>query len=253
MFETTPHGDVVLLTMQHGKANVQDLEFLRAFVEQLDTLERDAVGAVVLTGTGSVFSAGVDLIRLVDGGDAYLREFLPALTSAFRRLFRFPRPVVAAVNGHAMAGGCVLVCACDRRLMAQGAGRIGVTEMRVGVPFPTVGFEIVRYAVGSRWTQELVLLAETYHADEAMERGLVDEVVAAEALVPRAVDVAAQLAAIPRRTFELTKRQFRAPALARIAELEERFEPEVTAAWQDPEMRRAIEAFVQQHLRRGTG
>ena len=250
MFETTQHQDVTVLAMRHGKANVQDVEFLHAFVDHLDTLERDGVGAVVLTGSGTVFSAGVDLVRLVDGGDDYLREFLPALTAAFDRLFRFPRPVVAAVNGHAIAGGCVFVCACDRRVMASGAGRIGVTELRVGVPFPTVAFAIVRYAAGSRWAQELVLLAETYAADEAQLRGLVDEVVAPEQVLPRAVELAQQLAAIPRRTFELTKRQLRAPTLERVDRLTARFEQQISASWQHPEMRDAITAFVDATLRR---
>ncbi|HEV2786743.1 MAG TPA: enoyl-CoA hydratase/isomerase family protein [Solirubrobacteraceae bacterium] len=251
MFETTQHHDITVLTMQHGKANVQDLEFLHAFVERIDELEREEVGALVLTGSGSVFSAGVDLVRLVDGGGAYLREFLPALTTAFDRLFRFPRPVVAAVNGHAMAGGCVFVCACDRRLMAAGTARIGVTELRVGVPFPTVAFEIVRYAAGSRWTQELVLLAETYEPEGALLRGLVDEVVPPDELLPRALDVAARLGAVPRVTFGLTKRQLRAPTLARIAAHQEQFEHEIVGVWAQPEMRRAIAAFVDANLRRG--
>ena len=106
----------------------------------------DQARAVVITGSGSVFSAGVDLQRIVAGGPSYVREFLPALSDSFMAIFDHPGPVVAAVNGHAIAGGCVIAAACDVRLMAH--GKIGLAELSVSVPFPPVAMEIMRYAVG---------------------------------------------------------------------------------------------------------
>src|SRR5262245_14622366 len=156
--------------MRHGKVNALDLELLLALRDTFAGL-RDA-RAVVLTGAGRSFSAGVDLRRLLDGGATYTAEFLPALQSACRALFEHPRPVVAAVNGHAIAGGCVLVAACDRRIMA--AGTIGVTELAVGVPFPTVPLEVLRHAVGPA-TADLVLTARTMTPEQALAVGLVDE------------------------------------------------------------------------------
>ncbi|WP_163451993.1 enoyl-CoA hydratase/isomerase family protein, partial [Escherichia coli] len=85
---------------------------------------------------GKIFSAGVDLLQISDGGLSYVQKFLPALHRMFDTEFDFPKPVVAAVNGHAIAGGCVLASCADKRIAARDVGRIGVTEVLVGVPFP---------------------------------------------------------------------------------------------------------------------
>src|SRR5439155_1274578 len=99
---------------------------------------------LVLVGTGSAFSAGVDLFRILDGGDDYVARFIPALSGAFDDLFAYRRPVVAAVNGHAIAGGCVIAACADYRLMAEGRGRIGVPEQLVGVAFPAIALAAPR-------------------------------------------------------------------------------------------------------------
>src|SRR5262249_58457001 len=97
-------------------------------------------------GTGRIFSAGVDLLRLSEGGASYVRKFLPALCAMFAAVFSHAAPVVAAINGHAIAGGCVLACAADRRLVAREGGRIGVAGLLVGGPFPPGPLEIMRGA-----------------------------------------------------------------------------------------------------------
>jgi enoyl-CoA hydratase/carnithine racemase len=160
---------------------------------------------------GSIFSAGVDLLRLCDGGPGYLQEFLPALSEAFLALFSCPVPVVAAVNGHAIAGGCVLVCACDHRVMNAGHGRIGVTELLAGLPFPVTALEILRFAVGTHRLQELTHLGRTYPADQAVGLGLIDEAVAGASVLARAVAIAGQFAALAPEPLAHTRRQIRAP------------------------------------------
>src|SRR5690606_5186686 len=135
---------IALLRFQHGKASAMDLELCRALLRRLDECAADSVRAVVLTGTGTIFSAGVDLVRLTESDETYAAEFVPLMVRTLSALFTFAKPVVAAVNGHAIAGGCIIACAADRRLMAEDGGRIGVPELRVGVPFPTAALEIVR-------------------------------------------------------------------------------------------------------------
>src|SRR6185503_562333 len=115
---------VAVVTMVHGKANALDIEFCEAIATQFDKLRDASARAVVLTGQGRMFSAGVDLLRLSDGGAPYVRRFLPALHRLFEAVFFFPKPVVAAVNGHAIAGGCVLECCADKRIAARGNSRI---------------------------------------------------------------------------------------------------------------------------------
>lgn len=204
MIERTEAGDLVTLCLAHGKANALDLELCEELRRQLAAARH--AHAVILTGRGSIFSAGVDLHRLANDGKAYVERFLPALEAMLEELFEFPRPVIAAVNGHAIAGGCVITCACDYRVMS--GGTIGMTELRVGLPFPTIVMDILKFAAG-REAQSLAYSAPTVSPVEARQRGLIDEVVPADQLMARAAEVAARFAAIPHDSFRLTKLQLR--------------------------------------------
>jgi enoyl-CoA hydratase len=237
MIETTTHGDVAVLTLAHGPVNALDLELLTALPDALA-----AVGdaPVVLTGAGRCFSAGVDLKRIVDGGPPYVEEFLPALSTAALALFDHPRPVVAAVNGHALAGGCVLAAACDVRLMS--GGTIGLTELAAGVPFPTVPLEIMRHAAGPA-VSRLVLTAQRLDPAEAYRIGLVDEVVTEE-LLETAVRRAEGLAATPAVVYARAKRQLREPAHTRIADRRDIDDPAVAALWTDAETQAHLRHFL---------
>jgi enoyl-CoA hydratase len=163
-----------------------------------------------------------------------------------RRLFTFPKPVVAAANGHAIAGGCILVLAADARLMAEGAGRIGVPELLVGVPFPAAALEVVRFAVRRDQVQSLIYTGRTLPPRDALAAGLIDEVVAAADLPARAQEVARQLATIPSETFRLTKQSLRAQALERIDRTSELHDRAVLEVWSAAE----THAHIQEYLRR---
>src|SRR5215468_7547836 len=173
-------GAIAVLRMAHGRANALDPEILGALSAAVEAAA--GAPALVLTGTGAMFSAGVDLKRLAASGPDYPGALIPALVDCFARLFYHPRPVVAAVNGHAIAGGCVLACAADRRIAARGGARLGVTELMVGVPFPAIALEIMRGVVPSRHRAEMIYGGRTLSVDEALGRGLVDTVVEPDAL-----------------------------------------------------------------------
>jgi enoyl-CoA hydratase len=206
-------GDVAVVRFEHGKVNALDLELLRAISHTMRDLGN--AGAIVLTGAGRAFSAGVDLRRIVDGGVPYAEEFLPALSDAFLAVFECPRPVVAAINGHALAGGCVIAAAADVRLMS--GGTIGLTELLVGVQFPTVPLEIARYAFGPR-AALLALTAGTYDANQALRLGLVDDVVSPDDLLPEAIKRATVLAGYSPSVYAATKTQLHREARHRIDE-----------------------------------
>jgi enoyl-CoA hydratase len=209
MIEMTSRGDIALLTMAHGKANALDMELCEAIAARFDALRNASAQAVVLTGQGRMFSAGVNLLRLSEGGADYVRRFLPALHRLYDTVFFFPKPVVAAVNGHAIAGGCVLACCADKRIAPRDGGRIGVTELLVGVPFPALAFEIMRFATTPQYFADGILSGATFTPEAAHARGLVDEVVEPGALIERAVAAAQTLAALPPPAFAQSKQQIR--------------------------------------------
>jgi enoyl-CoA hydratase len=238
-------GDVVVVRLAHGPVSAMDVELCDAVTAQFRALVTDPARAVVITGTGRAFSAGADLRRFLAEGEPYARRFVPALNGMFRAVFELAKPVVAAVNGHAIAGGCVLAACADVTLMS--AGRIGVPELAVGVPFPRVAMEVVRYAVGDATARRLMLGAETYPATDA--QGLVDEVVPAEDLRARAVDRARALAtAIPPDTFAFTKRQLRRDTCERMDAFADEDEGTV-ALWG----RRAADGWTAAYLESVTG
>ena len=201
--------------LAHGKVNALDLELCRAISATMRDLDAaEAVRAVVVTGTGRAFSAGVDLKRVTGGGAAYVAEFLPALSDAFRAVFELGKPVVAAVNGHAIAGGCVLAAACDHRVMADGT--IGLPELKVGVPFPRAALEVVRFAFGPVVARRTIFDGTNHDPATALAVGLVDELCDQDALLERAVAVADTLAVIRADAFRHTKAQVREEVNARL-------------------------------------
>ncbi len=204
----------------------------------------------MVTGQGHIFSAGVDLIRLSSGGPDYVRAFLPALHRLYDAVFFHPKPVVAAINGHAVAGGCVLACCADRRIMACGNGRIGVTELLVGVPFPALAFEIVRFAVPARFLPEFTFGGLTYHTDAALSRGWVDAVAEADALMEHAMIAAKQLAALAPAAFAQTKQQLRQEASERVARSGAATDRSVTDIWAAAETLDYVRDYVARTLKK---
>lgn len=239
MIDLTENDGVAVLTLNHGRVNALDLELLTA-VPQTLTEVADA-RAVVLTGSGGCFSAGVDLKRIADGGAAYVADFLPALSAATLALFDHSRPVVAAVNGHALAGGCVLAAACDLRLMS--GGTIGLTELAAGVPFPTAPLEVMRHAVGAA-AERMVLTGSRMDAAQATAIGLIHEVVPPEELLPVAIRRAAELAAAPPEVYALSKTQLRRPARERV-EIGRRLDEEhILRQWSAPTLQQQLKDYL---------
>jgi enoyl-CoA hydratase len=240
MIETAEHDGIATLTLNHGPVNALDLELLTAVPEVLAAVA-DA-RAVILTGSGRSFSAGVDLKRVVEGGPEYCAAFLPALSRAMLALFDHPRPVVAAVNGHALAGGCVLAAGCDVRLMS--GGTIGLAELAAGVPFPTVPLEVMRHAVGPA-ADLMVLGAGRLTPEQAVSIGLIHEVVEPDRLLAEASRRAAGLAAVPPDVYAFSKVQLHRPARERIDADRPSDDPRVLELWSSESTGRTLRGYLE--------
>jgi enoyl-CoA hydratase len=232
------------LALENGPLNTLDGDFLREITATIAEIDAKDVDALIVTGKGSTFSAGADLQRVLDGGREYIEASVGALSEAFGALFTFRRPMVAAINGHAIAGGCIIACAADYKVMARGSGVIGITELKVGVPFPVWAFEIMRFAAAPHRLQEITYFARNYPPEQAVEIGLVDEVVEPGELSAHAEKRARKLASIPRESFEMMKKLIRRPTVERVEAYAGEHDSQAASLWSSEEIKSSIERFM---------
>ena len=230
---------LALVHLTCGKGNALNPRSLAAIERALDEVTGGGARGIVLTGYERFFSAGLDLVTLYGLERDAMDGFMAWFDAVMLRVFTFPRPVVAAVGGHAVAGGAVLALACDARVMGAGAGWFGLNEIRLGVPFPASALEIVRHAVPAGSVEAALYDGELFDPRAALERGLITTVVDGD-VVEAAHQVCAGLAAAPTGAFETIKTAFKGPAVERaratLAPLRRAF----VDAWYAPEARRRI-------------
>jgi enoyl-CoA hydratase len=214
--EEDREGGVRWLVLDRPPANAIDETLLR---DLFDAVERartdDAVRAVVLTGAGRFFSGGFDLssARREEQGIAVMNE---SYRGAHRALLAFPKPTIARVAGHAIAGGLVLALACDYRLGIEGDWKLGLNEVAIGASYPKAAIEIVKLRLSHAQAAELTLGAGLYPTSHAVRLGVVHEILPAEGFDAAIARRAERMAAFPREAYTHTKAALTAEALARI-------------------------------------
>ncbi len=232
-------GGVRVLRLDRPPANAIDETLLDALGEALDRARQDdAVRAVVLTGAGPFFSAGFDFAAPQRDEAASVR-IAARYRDVHAALLGLPKPTVAAVNGHAVAGGLVMVLACDYRLGVEGEHRVGLTELAVGAGFPLVALEIVRLRLPHARAAELMLGAALYPATQALRLGVVDELFPADTFMATVLRRAARLGGHPREAYAHTKSALVAEALARVHAETPAAAATAAAVWTTPESRAA--------------
>ena len=241
MIEREYFDKVVLLRMAYGKVNAMDIKFCEAVRAEFEAEKETDSRAVVLTGSGSIFSAGVDLRRVLKEEKTYTMHFLEAFAAMLLEVLRFPKPTIAAINGHAIAGGCILACTCDERIMAASAGRIGLPELLVGVPFPELAIQILQNAIPSQSLPHLIYSGALLSAEQAQKHHLVNEVAPEEQLLERAKTKAQQYAALAPAAFGRTKSALQA-SLPKPGQSVER---DVVAMWMADETRERIRIYME--------
>src|SRR5947209_8087019 len=200
---------VAVLRMDFGKANAIGEGFLERMSSLLDEVTARKARALVLAGDGRIFCAGLDLPSLLGRSAEEIAAFIDRFSGFMLRVFELPIPVIAAVDGHAVAGGCVLALQTDFRLMS--AGTIGLNEVRIGVGLPAVVLETLKLQVSAPALRTIALEGRLFESDAALRIGLVDEVVAPDRLIPRALEKAREMGALPASSFARIKHSLRAP------------------------------------------
>ncbi len=218
--------EFVQLSVDDGVAKVAiNRPKVNAINEQLVSELRDVfrelaldtqVKAVILTGRGSFFSFGFDIPGFMDYPKEAFHRFIMSFSDLVQRIFVFPKPVIAALNGHTVAGGCVLAIACDRRVMVGGKAKIALNELTLGASVFTSIAEILKYTVGPRKAELLLYTGKMNSAEDALTLGLVDKVVSGEDIDEAAVSAAHELSGWDVYAFGSVKRLLRKEVLDRI-------------------------------------
>lgn len=196
-----------LLQLDDGKANALSFDMLEQINSALDTAEQ-AGKVVIVSGRPGKFSAGFDLSIMGQGGDAML-DLLRAGAGLSRRLLAFDTPVILAVSGHALAMGALLLCSADYRIGIHGNYKIGLNEVAIGMTLPYFGVELARARLATTHLERSVGLAQVYDAAGAVEAGYLDEAVDGAQLLPRATELAQQLAGLNMEAHKNTKARIR--------------------------------------------
>jgi enoyl-CoA hydratase/carnithine racemase len=211
--------EIAIVTLDRPKANAFNPELvadLSSALADLTKAKAKARAVVLASSTPGIFSAGWDLPLLIDKKRAEMEAFVSSYSDLVRRLFVFGPPVVAALSGHAIAGGLIFAMAADERIAAQGRGKFGLSEVILGVSVPQCLMEPFRHVVGARHMERLASTGENVDADGALAMGLLDAVVPAEELLDRALARARVLGGLSGAAYAAVKLRSRSAAIARF-------------------------------------
>ena len=245
LVETTVHGHVTELRLARAPVNALNPALCNALTQALAAALANGAQGIVLSGGPKVFSAGLDVPYLLSLGDDQA-ALLAAWTDFFdaaRALLNSPVPVVAALAGHAPAGGCVLALCCDYRIMAEGPYRIGLNETQVGLAAPEGIQSLMARVVGPHRAERLLVAGAMPDAAEALRIGLVDELTGIDDVATRARVWLEELLQLPRKPMLETRRIARADAVDCLRD--ERIDlPRFVVAWMEPDTQAGLRAML---------
>jgi enoyl-CoA hydratase/carnithine racemase len=204
--------DIATVTLKRGKVNAIDEPLVEELTETFQNLKEDErVRSVILTGSGKFFSFGFDIPDFLSYPKQGFIRYLEKFTHLYTFIFEFPKPIVAALNGHTIAGGCMLATACDYRLMVGGKAKISLNEITFGSSVFAGSVEMLRSCVGQRNAEAILYGGSMYSAEEAFELGLVDRVSTEAKLAEEAREVAHEFAQKDSSAFRSIKTLLRKP------------------------------------------
>jgi 3,2-trans-enoyl-CoA isomerase len=231
--QLSTRAGIAEVTFARGKVNALNEQAVQELRECFENLaEQSEVKAIILTGQGTkFFSFGFDIPEFLSYSKEAFAKYLEKFTGLYTYLFTYPKPLIAALNGHTIAGGCMLALACDYRVMVSGKAKISLNEITFGSSLFAGSLRMLKFVVGERNAQAAAYSGAMYTAEEAQELGLVDQVSADEQLMEHAREAASHFAAKYSTAFRSIKRLLRSPAAKEIAENEESAVREFVDIW----------------------
>lgn len=223
---------IATVFLARGKVNALNGAVVAELGSRLEELEGDSeVRAVVLTGRGRFFSFGFDVPEFLTFSKEEFTAYVAAFSGLYTYMFLYPKPLVAGLNGHAVAGGCMLALACDGRVMAAGNAKISLNEISFGSTIFAGSTEMLRFWVGNAAATKVLTSGAMFSAEEARSLGLVEEAQPEEAVLDRARRVASDLASRPASAFASIKGLLRRPVVEEMRRREQESIREFVEIW----------------------
>jgi enoyl-CoA hydratase len=244
-------GDLAVLRLDKARGNAIDEPLVDALHEAGRSLGADAGvrGVLLASAHPSMFCPGLDLLRLIEYDRSAMESFMLRFAETVWALYGLPKPVVAAVGGHAVAGGCILALTADYRVLKRGGAQMGLNEVRLGVPLPWSVSVLLRTVVPSASLSQVGLLGRNFGGEEARAVGLVDELADAEGFEDRCLARLGEYAEKDAHAFGTTKTYLRAEALRLMAAHERERISEFLDGWFSEPTRARLRGMVEE-LRR---
>ncbi|MHA4893502.1 enoyl-CoA hydratase/isomerase family protein [Pedobacter sp. PWIIR3] len=234
-----------IITLDRGKSNALDREMITELNDIFKNIASDSnIAGVIITGKENFFSAGLDLISLYNYNEEEAKSFWHLFLDFTATITSFKKPLVAAINGHSPAGGCVIALACDYRIMAEGKYIIGLNEVPVGIIVPESIFKLYSFWIGKANASRSLLEGKLFSPDEALQIGLVDELVNPASILTAAERKIRKYMAMERNTWEQSKLNIRKELInATSADQSEALEV-MLAQWWSPATRSILKTII---------
>ena len=223
---------IATITISRPKVNALNDALVNELRSSFFSLQNnDYVSTIVLTGKGSFFSFGFDVPGFMPYPKSSFEQYVNKYSELVKTIFMYPKPVIAAIGGHAVAGGCVLAMACDQRVMITGKAKIALNEMTFGSSLFSCVTETLKYAVGAKNAEQIVYSGKMYSAEEAHSLGMVDQVASEDQFQGAVSELAQDFSNKDIVAFASIKKLFRTDTLSKIESDEGRSISEFVDIW----------------------
>lgn len=236
------YDSVTEVILNRGDTNALNLALVEELVKILHSIKgmSDVRAVVLRSANEKFFSIGFDISELFEIPRDEFREFYSTFNQACFALFSLPKPIVACISGHAIAGGCILALCCDYRVISSGRKLMGLNEIKLGLPVPYLADRILQNIIGTREARNVMESGEFFEADELLKRGMVDDVAPQAEVMERAKEKAESLASMPSETYRIIKENRIEDVVTRVETGWEERQEQMVEMWYSDEARKQL-------------
>ncbi|GJM16255.1 MAG: putative enoyl-CoA hydratase [Thermodesulfobacteriota bacterium] len=234
-------NNIAVITLNRPKVNALNDQLIRELKAAFQNAQsNDFITAIILTGEGSFFSFGFDVPEFMAYPKSSFESYVINYSKLIKEIFLFPKPVIAALNGHTVAGGCVLALACDHRVMLSGKAKIALNEMTFGSSLFSCVTETLQYAVGAKNSERIVYSGKMHSAEEALSLGLIDKIANEDEFLQVVSEIAQNFAKKDTKAFASIKKMLKQETLNRITNREQQTISEFVDIWYSDSTRKQL-------------